>query len=73
MSAAFHSLTTSGCLSYDAGGIIPPPIVLGVTEVIVDGKVETVTATSGALQYVIVRPGDFPLDQMARERRRGVI
>lgn len=53
--------------------IIPDPIVLGDTEVIVDGKKELVTATNGQLLYPLVKPNDYPTTSAGRERRRGAV
>lgn len=38
----------------------PDPITLDVNEVYIDGKLETITATSGQKQYAQVEPGDYP-------------
>lgn len=58
--SAFHYLTNSGARSTPYGGVIPCPIELGVSYPIIDGKKETVTATSGELLYLVVNPGDYP-------------
>lgn len=65
---AFQFLTNSGTLSTDLGGIVPPPITLGVSHPTIDGKVVEVTATSGVEQYLIVEPGDYPTTQDQRTR-----
>ena len=67
----FHFLTHSGVVSTDFGGIIPDPVELPVNYVTIDGKVTEIVATSGQLQYVIVGPGDFPLNQSDRDRLVG--
>jgi hypothetical protein len=51
--------------------IIPDPVVLGNTEIILDGKKTLITATSGVEQYVIVEPGDYPENEQERQARRG--
>jgi hypothetical protein len=68
--AAFQFFTSSGILSSTYDGIIPDPVVLPVNYPIIDGKIEEVTATSGQLQYLIVEPGDYPLDQTDRDKRK---
>lgn len=67
---AFYFMTASGTLETPYGGIIPDPVVLSTNYPIIDGKVEEVTATSGQLQYLIVEPGDYPLNQSDRDRRQ---
>jgi hypothetical protein len=73
MGAAFHYMINGEEVSSSGGGIIPDPVVLDVNQVLVDGQLTEITATSGELQYLIVEPGDFPLDAMGRELRRGTI
>ena len=53
--------------------VIPDPVELEVSEVIIDGKKRTITATSGVEQYVIVEPGDYPDDDQERQARRGAV
>lgn len=69
MTAAFHFLTSSGNLSTDYGGIIPPPITLTGAEAYVDGHLTTISAVSGTQHYFIVEPGDFPLTEDERYKR----
>lgn len=72
--SAFHFVLSNGDVeSSTYGGILPDPIVLGVTEQIVDGKLETITATSGVEQYIIVDPGDYPTTEEERFRRGGKV
>ena len=48
--------------------------VLGITEVLIDGKVVSVTATSGVPQWVgPKRPEDYPSDDAERQRKRGTV
>ena len=69
---AIHFLNTAGAVqSSDLGGILPDPIELGNSTVVVDGRVEETTSTSGQLQYMIVQPGDYPVDAEERFRRGG--
>ena len=49
----------------------PDPLTLGVNEVMIDGKLETITATSGQKQYLIVEPGDYPAN-MNEALKRGL-
>ena len=63
-------LTHSGVNSSNYGGILPPPVVLGNSYPVIDGKVVEVTATSGSLEYLIVHPEDFPTTAEQRERRK---
>jgi hypothetical protein len=65
---AFHFLTNSGIVSSSYGGIIPDPVELPTSYVVIDGKVTEIPATSGQLQHVIVKPGDYPLTQNDRDR-----
>jgi hypothetical protein len=51
--------------------IVPDPVILGETEIILDGKKEVITATSGQEHYVVVEPGDYPTDADGRQQRRG--
>ena len=53
--------------------IIPDPITLGVTEMIIDGKLVEITATSGTEQYALIEPGDYPSDAEERQARRGAV
>lgn len=69
--SAFHFMTNSGVNSTDYGGILPGPVELPVNYVYVDGNLVEVIATSGALQYMIVEPGDYPQTQLERDRRAG--
>lgn len=73
MTSAFHFMTQTGVLSTPYGGIVPDPIVLENTTVLVDGKYVEVTATSGSQQYMIVEPGDYPMTEDERHRRAGSI
>lgn len=66
MGAAFHYISQGEAVSTSGGGIIPDPVVLDVNEILVDGQLVEITATSGALQYLIVEPGDYPLTAMDR-------
>jgi hypothetical protein len=67
--SAFHFLTNSGVVSSAYGGIIPDPIELQTSYVVIDGKTTEITATSGALEYLIVEPGDYPINQTDRDKR----
>lgn len=51
--------------------ILPDPVTLGVTSMVVDGKTIDITATSGVEQYVIVDPGEYPIDAAGRWLRSG--
>jgi len=53
--------------------IIPDPVTLGVTEVVIDGKKEVITATSGVQQYTIVEADAYPLDAAERQAVNGSI
>jgi len=71
LGSAFHFMTNSGVNSTNYGGILPDPVELPVNYVTIDGIVTEITVTSGALQYMIVEPGDYPLNQLDRDRRAG--
>ena len=54
--------------------VIPDPVVLGDTVVLIDGKYITVTATNGQLAYPLsIRPGTYPRDARERQSRRGAV
>lgn len=72
MAASIFYMTPTGVFDTDLGGILPPPIVLGNVVMHNEfGQRITVTATSGQLQYQIVEPGDYPTDELGRDRRKG--
>ena len=66
----FHFLTSTGVSSVDYGGILLGPVILEVNYPVIDGKVVEVTATSGVEQYLIVEPGDYPTNELDRDKRR---
>lgn len=53
--------------------IIPDPVELGNSEIIVDGKKTVITATSGTLQYPLIEPCDYPQTEDERQARRGSV
>jgi hypothetical protein len=53
--------------------LVEEPEVLGVTEVLIDGKIVEVTATSGVEQWVRKDPEDYPSNDYERQRRRGSV
>jgi len=73
MTAAFHFLVSSGVNSSEYGGILPPPLaVSGV--IVIDGQninLSSLAAYSGAVDYRIVSPGDYPTTENARQKRVG--
>lgn len=73
MGSAFHFMTNSGVLSTPYGGIIPDPITLGESEVMIDGQKVIVSGTVGQKQYLIVEPGDYPMTEDARRKRAGSV
>lgn len=70
---AFHFLNYNGVESSSYGGVLPDPIELEISYPIIDGKVVEVTATSGHEQYMIVEPGDYPVTEDQRQKRRGSV
>jgi len=75
VTAAFHFLTPTGVNSSDYGGILPPPLAVS-GEVTIDGQVINLLdlpAYSGAFDYRIVEPGDYPTDENGRQKRAGSV
>ena len=77
MAQTFFTFYNGNVLSVTTSGnqtLVEDPEVLGVTEVLVDGKIVEVTATSGVEQWVgPAIPSDYPTDDDERQRRRGAV
>lgn len=71
--SAFHFLTSTGTNSTAYGGILPDPQPLEPQQVLTSSGYATNVAVSGALQYNIVEPGDYPMTEDERARRRGSV